>query len=146
MLGIRIDERHKHAVVYKGVNTAGNTLVFINNKHEKSDEPDRLELTKDELLQRLDDKVMVASLKEYSGKVDSPVQFMEASISCLDELHGDIVRFCADFQPHESVERTRDTLFRPVLLDSVAMMELLGEKAMAENIKKTSESLHGCGF
>ncbi len=146
MLGIRIDERHKHAVVYKGVNTADNTLVFINNKHEKSDEPDRLELTKDELLQRLDDKVMVASLKEYSGKVDSPVQFMEASISCLDELHGDIVRFCADFQPHESVERTRDTLFRPVLLDSVAMMELLGEKAMAENIKKLQRAYMDAAF
>lgn len=146
MLGIRIDERHKHAVVYKGVNTAGNTLVFINNKHEKSDEPTWIELSKEELLQRLDDKVMVASLKEYSGKADSPVPFMKASISCLDELHSDIVRFCADFQPHESVERTRDTLFRPVLLDSVAMMELLGEKDMAENIKKLQRAYMDAAF
>lgn len=146
MLGIRIDERHKHAVVYKGVNTADNTLMFINNKHEKSDEPARIELTKDELLQRLDDKAMVASLRKYSGKADSPIPFMEASVSCLDELHGDIVRFCADFQSHESVERTRDTLFRPVLLDSVAMMELLGEEAMTENIKKLQRAYIDAAF
>lgn len=146
MLGVRIDERHKHAVVYKGVNTADNTLMFINNKHEKSDELARIELPKEELLQRLDDKVMVASLREYSGKADSPIPFMEASISCLDELHGDIVRFCADFQSHESVERTRDTLFRPVLLDSVAMMELLGDTDMAESIKKLQRAYIDAAF
>ena len=71
---------------------------------------------------------------------------MKASISCLDELHSDIVRFCADFQSHESVERTRDTLFRPVLLDSVAMMELLGEKDMAENIKKLQRAYMDAAF
>ena len=132
--------------MYKEVHTAGNTLVFMNKEHEKSDEAARMELTNDELLQGIDDKVMLASLKEYRGKVDSPVPFMEASISCLDELHCDIVRFCADFQPHESVERTRDTLFRPVLLDSVAMMELLGEKDMAENIKKLQRAYMDAAF
>ena len=79
MLGIKIDEKHKHAVVYTG--NDGDVLLFINNKHRESDEPCEMRLDEGELLQRLDEVTVVASLKPYEGGAVNPLPyFVRASI------------------------------------------------------------------
>ena len=124
MLGIRIDERHKHAVIYKGRDIANDKLIFVNNKHEKSEEPSQIKL----------------------GDADNPIPLLEASISCLNELYEKIVMFSSDFQAYDDVERTRDLLFRPILLDSVAMIKLTGEEKMAAEIKKLQQAYIDAAF
>ena len=146
MLGIRIDEWHKHAVIYKGRDIADDKLVFTNNKHEKSDEPSQIKFGEAQLLKRLDDKVMIATLAPYDGDADNPITLLEASISCLNELYEKIVMFSSDFQSHDDVERTRDILFRPALLDSAAMIKLIGEEKMAAEIKKLQQAYIDAAF
>ncbi len=145
MLGIRVDENHKHAVVYTGADADGK-LVFINNRHEKSDEPCEIRLGRQELLGRLDECVTVASLKPYSGEMVNPVPFMEASLGCLDRLCERIIQFSSKPQTRENIRKTVDTLFRPLLLDSVAMMELLAADEMVRDIKKLQKSYIDVAF
>lgn len=133
MLGIKIDERHKHAVVYTG--NDGDVLLFINNKHRKSDEPCEIRIDEGELRQRLDDVTAVASLKHYEGEPMNPLPYMQASLECLDELYSKTEQFSSEHQSRENVLNTVDTLFRPLLLDSVAMMELAGASSVAECIR-----------
>lgn len=133
MLGIRIDEKHKHAVVYIGAD--GDSLLFLNNKHKESDEPCELRLDENELLKRLDEVSYVASLKPYEGESINPLQYMVASLENLDELHEKIKQFSSEYQSMENIRNTMDTLFRPLLLDLVAMMELAGALPVAESIK-----------
>lgn len=133
MLGIKINEKHKHAVVYTG--NDGDVLLFINNKHRESDEPSEIRLDEGELLQRLDDVTAVASLKPYEGEPMNPLPYMQASLECLDELYSKTEQFSSEHQSRENVLNTVDTLFRPLLLDSVAMMELAGASSVAECIR-----------
>ena len=133
MLGIKIDEKHKHAVVYTG--NDGDVLLFINNKHRKCDEPCEMRLDEGELLQRLDEVTVVASLKPYEGGAVDPLPYMQESLECLDELYSKTEQFSSEHQSRENVLNTVDTLFRPLLLDSAAMMELAGASSVAESIR-----------
>lgn len=133
MLGIRIDDKHKHAVVYIGAD--GGSLLFLNNKHKESDEPSELRLNENELLKRLDEVCYVASLKPYEGESINPLPYMAASLENLDELCEKIKQFSSEYQSRKNIQNTVDTLFRPLLLDSVAMMELAGAPSVAEIIK-----------
>lgn len=133
MLGIKIDEKHKHAVVYTG--NDGDVLLFINNKHRESDEPCEMRLDEGELLQRLDEVTVVASLKPYEGGAVDPLPYMQESLECLDELYSKTEQFSSGHQSRENVLNTVDTLFRPLLLDSFAVMELAGSSSVAESIR-----------
>lgn len=129
MLGLRVDGSGKHAVVYLG--RQDGTLVFLNNKWEQTEEPERLTLTEKELLERLDDMTVIASLKAVPPKA---VDLTGRILNSERVIRRNIAEIRAICDKVETVGRLRaklNTLFRPMLLDGITMLELLGERDLA---------------
>ncbi|MBE5901435.1 MAG: hypothetical protein E7280_05965 [Lachnospiraceae bacterium] len=138
MLGLRIDENKKHAVVFKSIEEE--IYFFLNNKHEGSEELDELCLTREELLERLDEEVMVATLLPCAKETVDVMPMIHDSMLKLDELQYAILDFCEEEHSREEVLENLDRLFRPVLLEGVSMMELLHEEEVAAQLREVREA------
>lgn len=125
MLGIRMEQGGKHALTYVGYSKHG--LRFLNNKWQQEDAEDALVLTEQELIGRIDDPCMVAVLRKITpAKVDIAAE-MAQSINILDENLLEIEKTAAIAQPVSALRRQLTPLFRPLLLDGITMLDLLGE-------------------
>lgn len=133
MLGLKIDMNAKHAVVYQG--KCGGKLCFLNNKWEGSNEPESLVLTEAELLSRLEEFVMVAVLERSTPeKVDFLPLLKESSRVLLQNLAA-IKAVCREEHTVADLRERMNTLFRPLLLDGITMLELLEEKALVDRFR-----------
>lgn len=133
MLGLRISPKSKHAVVYLGLE--GDNYRFLNNKWQYTDEPEQLLLNESELLERLDDSVVVATLDPIQCKKVDFKPLIHQSIQVLEELKYDIQTFCAKEQTPQAIMTAMNTLFRAILLDGITMLELTNQTALAEKLR-----------
>lgn len=125
MLGIFVSERTgKHAVVYTGA--ADGKLQFLNNKWEQEPAPETLELTAEELLSRLDDTCMVATLRQVPAQPTPLRDHLEASLAVLEQYRQELTTVCTQPRPTVQLRQMLNPLFRALLLDGIAMMEVLG--------------------
>lgn len=139
MLGLRVTAESKHAVIYTG--GGEEEYRFLNNRHESSPEPTDLRLTEKELLYRLDETVTVGILERAEPV---PIEFrpyFEGSLTTLHDLEEEITAFCSQEQPAAALREARDRLFRPILLDGVTMLELLGEEQIAAALRTVRAQL-----
>ena len=136
MLGIIINENSnsKHAVVYEA--KENEKYCFLNPKRKDSIEPDYYVFSKDELNKKLPPNFPMGHLAKNQMVVpfDATDQLLN-SLHNIDKYHAKIVEFCSKEQDTKTLIEVRDTLFAPLLLDVHAMMELIGEIALAIDIK-----------
>lgn len=133
MLGLRVTPESKHAVIYAGKDE--DRFCFINNKWERTDEPERLALTEAELLARLDETAVLAMLRAISPvKVDF-APYLQRSCDVLSDLKQDICTFCSTEQSPEAIRAAMDTYFRAILLDGITMLDLCGQSALADQLR-----------
>lgn len=133
MLGIRVAPGAKHAVIFTG--REGERFRFRNNKWQHSQEPEEWLLTEEELLQRLEDTFMVAKLESVPvGKPEFP-SLLGQSITVLDRLKEDLEAFCRREVSREELMRSVNLLFRPILLDGITMLELIGQDDLAGQLR-----------
>lgn len=124
MLGIRMEHGGKHALTYVGYSENG--LRFLNNKWKQEDAVDSLILSEQELIGRIDDPCMVATLRKIkSARVDIETE-MAQSINVLEENLLEIEKTAAIAQSAAALRGQLNTLFRPLLLDGITMLDLLG--------------------
>lgn len=114
---------------------------FLNNKWENSDEPEILLLDEEELIKRLDDKVIVAVLERAAREEVDKGKFYEKSVEVLEQLRQDLVKFCSVERSAEELKNAMDTLFRAILLDGITMLELLGETEIRQKLKTVQGQL-----
>lgn len=133
MLGLHVTPESKHAVIYTG--GGKEEYRFLNNKHESSPEPADLRLSEIELLSRLDELVTVGILERAQPVPVELRPCLEGSLTTLHDLREEITAFCSWKQPAAALREARDTLFRPILLDGVTMLELLGEEQTATPLR-----------
>lgn len=140
MLGIQgIDRAGKHAVVFIGMEQG--RFRFLNNKWEQELSPDTLLLTEEELLSRLDNTCMVAILRPISPK-SAPIQQRTAeSLKVLDQYEKALLDTCAQSRPTGELRSLLNPLFRPLLLEGITMMELLGNQALHTKLTALQRSL-----
>lgn len=138
MLGVRV-EGGKHAIVYTGCE--GNALVFLNNKRAEDPAPAEFRFTPDELIRRIDPVTMVATLAaippekaDFTGLFDQSVRVLRENVAAIRRLSGQPV------SPAE-LRAWLDPLFRPLLLDGVTMLSLLGEEALAAQFTALQRAL-----
>ena len=123
MLGLRVSPESKHAVIYTGWQDG--KYQFLNNKRMGSLEPDILRLTQEELLDRLDETVVVGRLERTeSARIDYR-PYLEKSAETLQSLMLEMNDFCMVGQSIAALQKAKNDLFRPVLVDGVTMLELL---------------------
>lgn len=133
MLGIYVRERNKHAVIYTGMKDG--RFCMLNNKWEQADEPDMLLLSKQALLQRVDEIVTVAVLKKCACETAETKSLLNHSVSVLQALSEDIISFCSQERSAMDIRLSMNTLFRAILLDGITMLDLIGETQISAKLK-----------
>ncbi len=134
MLGLKITENNKHAVVFTGKQT-DDKLLFINNKWQHSDEPDTLLLIEEDLLARLDSEVMLAELQCCTRSDIDLSPLLAQSCQVLQQWKTEAAAFCAEIHTAEKRRSVLNPLFRAVLLDGITMLDLLGETALIQEMR-----------
>ena len=129
MIGMQVSENDKHAVVYTG--SQDGKLVFLNNKWEQDSAPNQFWFTDTEIVNHLESLTMVATLKQIDSKEVDLRSRLAESISVIQQNLYEIKSLCAR---QETVARLRsmlNTLFRPLFLDGITMLNLLGKVELA---------------
>jgi len=139
MMGIRLGETGKHAVVYIG--TVSDSFVFINNKWENDDSPNEIRLSKEELQKIIDTEVMVATLQPIMPKSITFTPKLQSSISVLRENLEEIIALCDTEETVSNLRSKLNTLFRPLFLDGITMLQLIGETNLAKEFAKLQQEL-----
>lgn len=138
MLGLQVDETSKHAVVYTACQDE--KLVFLNNKWEQDPGPVQLMLSQEELLNRIGSSAMVATLQIISPqKIDQYSKFAD-SISVILQNLAEIKSVCSRQETVGALRSMLNTLFRPLLLDGISMLGLLGEVELADKFSHIQNS------
>ena len=84
MLGLRVRPGEKHAVIYEG-RRAG-CLRFLNNKRRDSEEPDYLDLSPQELAERLDGSVVIGTVAPIAPEPVDRRPLLSASLGTLEQI------------------------------------------------------------
>ena len=140
MLGLKISENSKHAVVYTGKQEAGK-LLFINNKWQQSDEPDTLLLDEKDLLSRLNDEVIVAQLHRCSPIQEDISPLFPQSCQVLQQWKEEASAFCMQTHTLSTRRNALNPLFRALLLDGITMLDLISENALAQDMRVLQRAL-----
>lgn len=122
MLGLQVTAQSKHAVIY--LKQEEGMFLFLNNKWKESDEPERLSLTKTELLDRLPNIVVVGSLERCQPEQVDIASYLRESLDTWEQLRTELQEYIACEQTPESLRESMNRLFRPLLLDGLTMMQL----------------------
>lgn len=133
MLGLRVSEGSKHAVVF--LDKTDGIYQFLNNRWEYSSEPERLELTQDEVRERTDETVVVGHLEKCEREIIDFRPRMEKSVCLWKQLRTEIHLFCGQPQSSNELFASMNRLFRPLLLDGISMMQLLGQAELTEMLQ-----------
>ncbi len=128
MLGLRTPGG-KHAVVFERYDGA---YHFLNPVHKGSGEPTSLSLGADELCERADRPTVVGEVLPAAPRQPDMPSLLAASASTLRENLAAIEVFSAQAHAPEDYAAARDGLFRSLLLDGIAMLELIGETELAQ--------------
>jgi len=135
MLGIRTPYG-KHAVVYTGHDGA---YRFYNPTWANSGEASELRLSEGELLSSVDQTVPVGEVVPAQPKQQELTPLLRNSVLVLWENYDAIAAFAAEKHDPDAYFPVMDSLFRPLLLDGVTMLELAGEADLARGFVELQE-------
>jgi len=136
MLGIQTPYG-KHAVVYVAFD---GTYHFLNPTHEGSGEEVELLLDDAVLREALDPEVVVGRPESAPPETIDRTPLLRRSLAVLWENVAAIEAFASVPRASEDYLPALDTLFRPLLLDGITMLELAGEKVLSAGFRE----LQGC--
>ena len=139
MLGLPVGENGKHAVVY--TEYKDEKFQFLNNKWEHDPAPEHLALTESELLEHIGERVMVATLEQIQPKEADVSVKIRKSADILRQNLADIIAVCSRKETVGVLRKKLNTLFRPLFLDGITMLNLLGEDDLAQRFAAIQRSL-----
>lgn len=130
MLGLRVSQQSKHAVLFQGKRE--DRFVFLNNRKEGSMEPEFFVLTKKECFERLEETVWIGRLEECAPEAVDFVPLLEMSLENWGKWREEFLQFAACRQEWDALCLAKDTLFRAFLLDGLAVCGLVAGKGQEE--------------
>lgn len=133
MLGIRISDNQKHAVIF--IKKKEEDYYFLNNKRENSQEKDVIKISKCNLLNSLPNEVVMGYITKYQAEKINIVPYYNDAILTWEKLQSDIQKFIKVEQSPKSLRESMNRLFRPLLVDELAMLELLDKKELVNDLK-----------
>ncbi len=134
MLGIQIAPGRKHAVIFLGKTKEG-SYQFLNNKWEASEEPENLFFSEQELLQRVPEEIILGCLKDGISKTE-PVINRPKIPSVWKKYLEAITAYASKRHSAEELRESRNPLFRPLLVDMLAMMQIMEDEKMIKILQK----------
>lgn len=139
MLGIRMENGSKHAVVFTG--TENKSFCFLNNKWSHDPSAESFTLSETALAESLDDPCVIATIHPIMPHSVSIVKQLEASCSVLEQYRQDLLRVCCEPRPIGELRSLLNPLFRALLLDGITMLQLLGEDQLATKLSAVQAAL-----
>lgn len=133
MLGLRIAPGRKHAVIFTGVRNG--KYRFLNNKRQLSPEPEILVLTKNELHGFLEETVVIGLIEEAAPVQIDRMPYFAESVTVLESMWEAVDGFCGRERSEDAIREAMETMFRALLLDGVAMLDLIGEVEISGGLK-----------
>ena len=137
MLGIHTPYG-KHAVVFTKYD---GTYHFINPSHENSGERSELSFSEEELLATVDREITVGVVVPVEAEVRDLTPYLKTSISVIRENCAAMEAFAAEKHEPNDYFPVMNSLFRPLLLDGITMLELAGETALARDFTVLQQQL-----
>lgn len=128
MLGIQTPYG-KHAVVFT---KHDGKYHFINPTHENSGEHTELSFSEEELLSSVDQEIVVGFVVPTEAVPQTMTPLLKDSISVIRENCAAIEVFASEKHDPNAYIPMMNTLFRPLFLDGITMLELAGETALAQ--------------
>ena len=98
----------------------------MNPTHEGSGERTELPFSEEELLASVDQETMVGTVIPAEAEQQSLAPFLNDSISVIRENCVEIEAFAAEKHDPNAYFPMMNSLFRPLLLDGITMLELAG--------------------
>ena len=138
MLGIKSEHTGKHAVVYIG--SKNGRLLFLNNKWEQDPVQEQITFTEAELLKQIEPTTIIATLKQITPRNVDFSGKLEDSISVIRRNLSEIQAVCSNEETVGVLRSKLNTLFRPLLLDGITMLGLLGEAQLARQFTEIQRS------
>lgn len=136
MTGLKT-ESGKHAMVYIGQRNGNHR--FLNPHRVDDGQPDELLFTDSKLTEALSELNAIGRIERIAEARSMDVSDFENSLTCLHRCGEELHRFCAEHRTSEEIMAVVNTLFRPFAVDGLAMMELAGETALAEELRLFQE-------
>ena len=139
MLGIRIENAGKHAVVYTGMDAE--FFCFLNNKWFHDPSAESFILSESELMESVDDSCVIATLHPIMPRSVSVKNQLQTSYSILEQYRQELHRFCDEIHPIEELRSLLNPLFRALLLDGITMLQLLEEDQLVADLTSVQRAL-----
>lgn len=134
MLGLRLPgHRGKHAVVMEEYDGA---WCFFNPTREGSGQETEIRLDREGLMLAADPVTIVGTVAEHDRVIPDQRKLTEESLAVLEENYRTAESFCGKPHSREEYDTAMDKIFRPLLLDGITMLELIGETELAEGFRK----------
>lgn len=137
MLGVQTPYG-KHAVVFTEYD---GTYHFINPTYENSGERTELSFSEEELLASVAQETMVGMVIHTEAEQQSLTPYLRESISVIRENCAAIEAFASEKHDPDAYFPVMNSLFRPLLLDGITMLELAGETALAQEFTTLQQQL-----
>ena len=138
MLGLKTD-LGKHAVVF--IQKRNDKYQFFNPHHKGSGEEDAIFLTDSELLGRINDIIIVGSIIKCEAKTQNVKIIFKQSLMNLDFYKDTIINFVDNNHEKDAYANSLDTLFRPLLLDVLSMMNIIHKEKLTDDMKMAQMQL-----
>lgn len=132
MVGLKGDFG-RHAMIFKGHQNG--EYRFMNPHREGDGQPDEVVFSEGALLEALSEVNAVGYILPGKEPVKPDRSAFQSSLSWLRRWRDEIREFCGQPRTRAEIMAAVDPLFRPLAVDGLAMMELIGEQALAEGFR-----------
>ena len=113
----------------------------MNNKTENEDSPCEIRFTEEELRQNVEAEVMVATLQPIKPRKSCILDKLETTLAVLQANLSEILEICNKEVTTEFLRSRLNTLFRPLFLDGITMLNLIEEIELSEEFAKMQGDL-----
>ena len=138
MLGLRLPGHPgKHAVVMEEYDGAWR---FFNPPREGSGLETEIRLDREGLMLAADPVTTVGTVAEHDRVIPDQRKLAEESLAVLEDNYRAIEVFCSETHSREEYDKAMDRIFRPLLLDGITMLELIGETELADGFRKEQKA------
>lgn len=131
MLGVRLDTG-RHAINFH--HAENGALIFSNNRHPETPEPDSFSFPPEELLQRVEENVVIGALERLSPCRPDTSGDLSKTLTAFASYREALAGLWTVSLPQHEILAQLDPLFAPLFLDAPIMMRLIGQDALSQSM------------
>lgn len=128
-------------MIYK--KTEGKKFCFLNPHRCDDGEPDACTFSLEELLERLPEECHIGGFRKSSTENIQPEANPQEILAVLEQYQRDFIAFAEKKQTRQEMFAIRDKLLRPLAIDLLSMMEIIGQKELAESLAIIQKDIFG---